>query len=138
MTFVFLGQCFAFGFPTITIAQAIAGTFVSLFFLLAGLFAPFPQLPAGWVWFYRINPIAYGLNALVTPQFYCAGANCPTISLPTGQVVPLYTYLAAYFGLDYAWRWIVSVCHSVSARSCLERVAVAQSTLLHSPVESVE
>jgi ABC-type multidrug transport system ATPase subunit/ABC-type multidrug transport system permease subunit len=108
ITFVFLGHLFVFAFPSVAIAQAAAGTIVSAYFLLAGLFAPYPALPRGWIWFYRINPIAYGLEALVTPQFWCEGASCPTISLPVGAAtvdVPLYSYLSSYFGLDYGMRW---------------------------------
>lgn len=74
-------------------------------------FAPGPAIPRGWYWFYLANPLHYGLEALVTPQFVCfrEASQCPSILVPssTGQLVPYPTgeYISSYFGLDYALRW---------------------------------
>ena len=43
LNYLFVGQWFAFGFPSVQVAQATGGTIVSIQFLLAGLFAPAPR-----------------------------------------------------------------------------------------------
>ncbi|RYY30949.1 ABC transporter permease, partial [archaeon] len=59
--------------PSIQIAQAVIGLIIPLLFLFGGLFLREPSIPRGWKWMHIIDPITYALEALVAPQFYCAG-----------------------------------------------------------------
>jgi ABC-type multidrug transport system ATPase subunit/ABC-type multidrug transport system permease subunit len=110
ITFCFFAQVCIAAFPTVQLASATAGIILSLWFLMAGLFAPGPQIPAGYKWLYQANPVSYALEAMVIPQFHCAesgqpGANCPTVSIVTerGLVsVEIGKYVAEYFGLRMA------------------------------------
>lgn len=69
--------------------------------------------PSSADWFYKANPLAYALEALVTPQFYCpastlAAGGCPSIQVPLNGAlvnVPIYSYLTSVYGLDYSRRW---------------------------------
>ncbi|RYG57569.1 hypothetical protein EON66_00065 [archaeon] len=77
-----------------------------------GLFAPAPQIPRGWKWLYVSDPVSYGLEAVVTPQFYCAQSGipgaCPSVTMNTelGPVaIETFAYIESYFGIRYAKRW---------------------------------
>jgi hypothetical protein len=57
----------------------VQGLSFTFFFLFGGIFIRAPDIPAGWRWFYFINPVPKGVIALATPQFECTGINCPQI-----------------------------------------------------------
>ena len=68
------------------------------------------SIPVWWRWLHYADPIKYALSALLSPQFYCVGAGCPTISVFdfatfTTRTVDRYEYVSGSFGVDYATRW---------------------------------
>lgn len=92
---------------------------MSLFFLFAGAFNPGPSIPAGWRWLYVADPIRYGLEALVAPQF--VGTTTQILGLLNGvpQSVNVYTYLLEVYGLDAGQRFVdVGVLFVFMAASC--------------------
>ncbi|KAJ1990325.1 ATP-binding cassette transporter snq2 [Dimargaris cristalligena] len=79
--------------PDLDTAHAVSGIFLLMFILLTGYLIP-PHSMGGWVlWIYWINPIAYGLKALVSNEFKgllirCSGAQL----IPSGA--PQYNDIA--------------------------------------------
>eukprot|EP01097_Dermamoeba_algensis_P005405 TRINITY_DN3435_c0_g1_i1.p1 TRINITY_DN3435_c0_g1~~TRINITY_DN3435_c0_g1_i1.p1 ORF type:complete len:883 (+),score=240.04 TRINITY_DN3435_c0_g1_i1:368-2650(+) len=65
--------------PNIMIANLLAGTGTSFFFLLAGFVIYRPSIPPWWIWLYWFNPIKYPLEGLTVnevenvPYFCSAG-----------------------------------------------------------------
>eukprot|EP01034_Spumella_vulgaris_P047573 gene47573-biopygen39029 len=55
--------------PSAIDAQPLAAIVVMLMILFSGFIVPKSNIPAGWEWFYRINPIAYVLSAVTTNEF---------------------------------------------------------------------
>ena len=48
------------------------------------------------------------MAAIVSPQFHCTGAGCPTLSLPTAAGTVTFVvsdYIENVFGIKYADRW---------------------------------
>lgn len=89
--------------PNIMVAGIMQGMYFSMFMLFGGIWIPGPQIPAGWKWFYAINPIRYALEAASTTQFECRESllsNCPNITTITGQTVPLHTYVETNWGYN--------------------------------------
>jgi ABC-type multidrug transport system permease subunit len=91
--------------------QIWGGALVGIFFIFAGLLAPAPSIGPQWYWLYRVDPVAYAMAAVTSPQFYCEGgaaAGCPTLAVPTAagvQTVVISDYIDSYFGIHYDQRW---------------------------------
>ena len=106
-------QAAAAFYSSLAVAQASVNLVVPILFLFGGLFLRQPAIPIGWQWLHWADPITYALDALVAPQFYCAGgvaAGCPTVMVPdpVTQVpapVDRYQYVAGAFDLNYDNRW---------------------------------
>jgi len=83
LCFMYLGQLFAVAFPDVIVANIFQGLIFTLLFLFGGVFINPPSIPAGWKWFYYLNPVSKAVIALAIPQFSCQGNNCPTIQVVT-------------------------------------------------------
>ena len=120
MVFIAMGTCIAVALPDVQTAQMVSSLLLTMNFLLGGVFSPFSVTPAGWQWFFRINPVFYGLNSLASPQFFCdtpptisatSGAvtfNCPSFELatPAGvQRVPTWEFVRDTYELDHSDVW---------------------------------
>lgn len=109
LVFVSLGQLVSASMPTFDAAQAFVGFIAPLFFLFGGLFSPVSSMPVGSRWFTYCDPIYYAFKAVMPPQFYCTGADCPTISAVTATqgivVLPKTTYVEQLYELKYSERW---------------------------------
>ncbi len=120
MVFIAMGTCIAVALPDVQTAQMFSSLLLTLNFLLGGVFSPFPVTPEGWQWFFRINPVFYGLNSLASPQFFCdtpptvnmtSGAvsfNCPSFELATPQGVqrvPTWEFVRDTYQLDHSDVW---------------------------------
>jgi len=55
--------------PTVAFACALLPIVVTVCQFMSGFVIIYQSIPAGWIWFYRINFIQYGFTALVTNQF---------------------------------------------------------------------
>jgi ABC-type multidrug transport system permease subunit len=66
--------------------------FLNLFFLFGGLVVPYPGLAEGWRWAFYLDPFSYVLEAIVTPQVHCGGADasrgCASIQYFCGNSCP--------------------------------------------------
>ena len=103
--FVTFGQMLAAVTPTPQVAQIIAGGTVSLFFLFSGFLAPLSQVPGWFIWIYYINPVQYGVEALVTTVTRCEDvATCvkTTVFTASGAVqVPLGDFVESFYDFKY-------------------------------------
>lgn len=89
-------------------AQIVGGLTISINFLFAGLFIPRPAIPAFWQGLYYAVPTSHVMRALATNQFFCEGAGCPTITVPTPsgvQTQTQYEYISSYVQSSYSDRW---------------------------------
>eukprot|EP00051_Salpingoeca_urceolata_P006041 m.80290 g.80290 ORF g.80290 m.80290 type:complete len:1328 (-) comp14657_c0_seq3:114-4097(-) len=105
---LFLAQTLAFSLPSAEVATLVGSSILSLCFLFGGLFMPGPDMPRGYRWIWHSLFLKYGLNALIVPQFYCSGLDCPTVTLTTANGTITETasdYVQDYLGLDYEDRW---------------------------------
>ena len=112
MAFTTLGMAFAALLPDAESAQQIASLFTTIFLLVNGTFQPFPTTPAGWEWFRYVNPAAYTLNALASPQLFCnvdaPGADCPEVAVTTAQgpvQVAAWTFVRSQYDLKHGERF---------------------------------
>jgi hypothetical protein len=103
--FVTFGQMLAAVTPTPQVAQIIAGGTVSLFFLFSGFLAPLSEVPGWFIWIYYINPVQYGVEALVTTVTHCEDiATCTktTIFSADGPVtLPLGDFVESFYDFKY-------------------------------------
>lgn len=78
-------------------------------FLFGGIFIEEPSIPAGWMWVYYLNPIAYATNVMSSLQLHCESDDCPTITiqdLERGELeVHRCNYAEEEFGFDFDDRW---------------------------------
>eukprot|EP01034_Spumella_vulgaris_P047486 gene47486-biopygen33849 len=66
------------------VAQPLSGVSLILMVLFSGFIVPKSNIPAGWMWFYWINPMAYVLKAVTITEFLapdydfmaCVNADC--------------------------------------------------------------
>ena len=56
--------------PNAPTGNVLLGAFYSLCFSFTGISIPFPTIPRGWVWFFRMLPCGHLSEALVMPQFH--------------------------------------------------------------------
>jgi ABC-type multidrug transport system ATPase subunit/ABC-type multidrug transport system permease subunit len=120
MVFIAMGTCIAVALPDVQTAQMASSLLLTMNFLLGGVFSPLPVTPAGWQWFFRINPVYYALNSLASPQFFCdtppsvnatsgaAAFNCPSFELATPQGVqrvPTWEFVRDTYELDHSDVW---------------------------------
>lgn len=110
--FTYLAVLFAWALPSPEISQIWGGMIIALAFIFAGLLVSAPAIPRWWIWLYYLNPAAYAVEALTSPQFHCVGgiaAGCPTLTLIDGgalRQVVISDYVAEFFGFNYGDRWI--------------------------------
>uniref|UniRef100_K3WZJ7 ABC transporter domain-containing protein n=1 Tax=Globisporangium ultimum (strain ATCC 200006 / CBS 805.95 / DAOM BR144) TaxID=431595 RepID=K3WZJ7_GLOUD len=69
----YLGQLFAFAFPSEEVATILGVLVMSIFFLLMGFSPPTSAIPAGLKWIHYITPHTYSLSIFVALVF----ADCP-------------------------------------------------------------
>ena len=112
IAFTTLGMAFAALMPDAESAQQLASLFTTIFLLVNGTFQPFPTIPEGWEWFRYVNPAAYTLNALASPQLFCEvddpAAACPEITLTTAQgpvQVAAWTFVSSQYDLKHDQRF---------------------------------
>jgi ABC-type multidrug transport system ATPase subunit/ABC-type multidrug transport system permease subunit len=111
VAFTAVGMAFAALMPDSESAQQLASLFTTIFLLVNGTFQPFPTTPAGWAWFRYVNPAAYSLNALASPQLFCQverNPACPLVSVATAQgsmQVPSWTFASELYDLNYDERF---------------------------------
>lgn len=108
LNFLSLGQLLAASLPNAIVAQILQGLWFNFIFLFGGTFIQAGNIPAGWKWFYYINPLPKAVIALSETQFDCSGSSCPSItvltpsgvsaSIPTSLYVELYNdiYFSVY------------------------------------------
>lgn len=77
-------RCIAFFMPNQEMAAPGAGVTLVLMALFSGFIQPKSVIVKGWVWFYWLNPLAWGLKAVTLNQYkaprynfmVCTNANC--------------------------------------------------------------
>jgi len=80
-------------FPNMIVANIANGIFLSLFFVMGGLFIKPSAIPRGWKWFFYINPVPKAFSPIATDQLYCVGPDCPTMDAGTGTQVDIYSWV---------------------------------------------
>jgi ABC-type multidrug transport system ATPase subunit len=63
--------------PNLSVAGVFQGIYLGLFNIFAGVAIPLPQVPRGWVWFFRVIPTSHATEALVMEQV----GNCSPLPL---------------------------------------------------------
>jgi Zn-dependent protease with chaperone function len=94
--------------PSAVIAQIAGGAFLAVIWLFAYVFVPWGYLPAWWRWFSLVDFAAHCVRAIATTEFYCSGAGCPTIDVPTASgLIPTdtYGYISGLVGSTYEAAW---------------------------------
>eukprot|EP01034_Spumella_vulgaris_P047541 gene47541-biopygen37372 len=94
--------------PTPVIAQPFGGLAYILMVLFCGFIIPKISIPAGWEWFYWINPFAHALRAMMVNEFtspdydhlVCADASCLTMERLGNSVLQSRGY-----PIDQRWVW---------------------------------
>lgn len=106
--FCYMGQLLAALCPNMQVAQGLQGLVFTFFFLFGGVFIQKNQMPQGWRWMYYIDPVPKGFNSLVIQQFYCEGADCPTVTTAMGVTLTKWAYAQNFIGSgeDFKWKWI--------------------------------
>ncbi|KDP46501.1 hypothetical protein JCGZ_08473 [Jatropha curcas] len=66
--FTFYGMMAVGLTPSQHMSAVISSAFYSLWNLLSGFLIPKPRIPAWWIWFHYINPIAWTLRGIITSQ----------------------------------------------------------------------
>jgi len=103
--FVTFGQMLAAVTPTPQVAQIIAGGTVSILFLFSGFLAPLSEVPGWFIWIYYINPVQYGVEALVTTVTRCEDiATCTKTTIVTEQGpvrLPLGDFVSDFYDFEY-------------------------------------
>lgn len=65
-------------------------------------------MAAGARWFCWIDPITYAFRAIIPPQFFCEGPNCPLINNVTPQgttVLDRYAFISSKYDVYEVDRW---------------------------------
>jgi len=103
------GQWAGATFPSFVTAVQGSGTLVTFWFLFGGIFIHPRDIPAGWKWFYYLNPIPKALIACALGQFRCDAddpynntAECPTIQLtPTSAPITTHRFIGQQLEAGY-------------------------------------
>ncbi|KAG8660145.1 hypothetical protein MANES_02G119800v8 [Manihot esculenta] len=66
--FTFYGMMAVGLTPSQHMAAIISSAFYSLWNLLSGFLIPKPNIPAWWLWFYYLSPVAWTLRGIITSQ----------------------------------------------------------------------
>lgn len=101
--------------PTQPLALVIQLNYITLYYMFGGILVPGPSVPAGWKWFYELNPMRQGLELLVTAVYECTGSDCATIlttSEAGQQVQSISDWSMSHFGLSLQVRDPLSGCRS--------------------------
>ena len=97
--------------PNAPAANVIQGLFFSFAFTFAGIAIPYPQIPRGYVWLFRMLPISHLTEALAMPQFkWCTPLpECtPLIEIADGtgtKFIPIAQYVMDYLGFSFGYYW---------------------------------
>ena len=108
LVFGAIGYFFSSMMPNYEVAQAMQGRISPILFLFGGLFAPVPSMPVGTQWVTYIDPITYAFRAIIPLHFYCEGASCPTVEVPTitkTLIIDRYKYVKQTYDVDYFTSW---------------------------------
>jgi len=117
--FLYLSQSTFFGValaafaPTIQVAQIIGNIVICVWYLLGGMYFPFPGIQKEWMWLAAIMPSSYVFRALCLSQFSCDPQNqsCPTVSVAGAATRVMYMrdpYLSEYIADEYGFTTVNS------------------------------
>jgi len=107
LTLDFLAQLHVAVFEGIAACHSIFDLFFTFAFLMAGIFRPGPDMPAGWKWVFDINPIRYVLDMMYITQFACQ-EGCPRFEVVIDERAYMATareYLSDVYGVNFDSYW---------------------------------
>jgi ABC-type multidrug transport system permease subunit len=102
ISFTFYGMMMVALTPNSQLAQIVASFFYSLFNLFSGFLIAKPLIPAWWIWYYWICPVAWTLYGLVISQF--GDINHPVEVIGSLDYRPsVKDYINSFFGYKYSF-----------------------------------
>lgn len=106
--FCYLGQALVHITPSLELASATFAVLLSCLQLFSGFLRARPQIPAGWIWAYWINPLSYTLYGLVGNQL----SDVETLTkLPSGESITVKQYVANVYGFTGSFvPWTILFC----------------------------
>ncbi|CAM6029266.1 unnamed protein product [Sphagnum balticum] len=102
ISFTFYGMMMVALTPNSQLAQIVASFFYSLFNLFSGFLIAKPLIPAWWIWYYWICPVAWTLYGLVISQFGDINEKVEVIG-STDPNPSVKDYINSYFGYKYSF-----------------------------------
>ena len=107
LVYLTIANLLAAGTPNMGAAGIYQGLSFGLLLVFSGLILPYPKLPRGWVWLFRILPLSHATEALIMPQV----GDCsplpmcgPLITMVENQQpvqVPLPLFISEYLGFGF-------------------------------------
>lgn len=110
--------------PSLQMAQIMQGSYLSVQNSLAGMTVPWPALPRGWKWLYRMLPSSHTMEAITMTQFsdkhniIDVVRGTTTIQMPARDFISMYTgwsYGADLYWKALAWVLLYIVCMQLAA-----------------------
>jgi len=93
--------------PNLALAGVLQGMYFGIFNIFSGITVPFPSMPRGWIWFFRMIPGSHATEALVMDQFgkcsplpHC-GPLVEIVSGTTTTMEYLAVFVQQYLGFQY-------------------------------------
>jgi ABC-type multidrug transport system ATPase subunit len=102
ISFTFYGMMMVALTPNSQLAQILASFFYSLFNLFSGFLIVKPQIPAWWIWYYWICPVAWTIYGLVVSQFGDVTANLQVVGSPDLHLT-VRDYIDTNFGFKHSF-----------------------------------
>lgn len=96
MYFTFYGMMAVSLTPSQHLAAVVSSAFYSLWNLLSGFLVPKPNIPAWWIWFYYVCPVAWTLRGIITSQL----GDVETRMVGQGFDGTVKEYLEMYLGFE--------------------------------------
>jgi ABC-type multidrug transport system permease subunit len=103
ISFTFYGMMMVALTPNSQLAQIVASFFYSLFNLFSGFLIAKPLIPAWWIWYYWICPVAWTLYGLVISQFGDINDPVIVIGSPLDHNPSVKDYINSFFGYKYSF-----------------------------------
>ncbi|KAK9448253.1 ABC-2 type transporter-domain-containing protein [Limtongia smithiae] len=70
--------------PSLALANSVAGLFLMVIFIYAGYLIPRPLMKVWFGWLSRVNPLAFGFEALMGSEFHGRKMDCTSYLIPQG------------------------------------------------------
>ncbi|XP_020533622.1 ABC transporter G family member 31 isoform X2 [Jatropha curcas] len=110
--FTFYGMMAVGLTPSQHMSAVISSAFYSLWNLLSGFLIPKPRIPAWWIWFHYINPIAWTLRGIITSQL----GDAENKIIGPGFEGSIKEYLKINYGFEY---YMVGISVAVLIAFCV-------------------